>query len=187
MEILTQLVGLVDLLVGLDEGEVGEGVQSDGGGVAEGEATCTNQLQGEGVRWDAGGHLYVQLAGPTWETHNGKNYLGLEFQHPTNQQGAMYLYVQLAGFTWETHNRKNYLGLEFQHPTNHIGCHVPLCPVGRTRLSITQWEELLNSWISTSHQPHSAMYLYVSSGFSTEGILKQLSFAGQTAHVIGAS
>ena len=50
MEILTELVGLVDLLVGLDEGEVGEGVQGDGGGVAEGEATCTNQLQGEGVR-----------------------------------------------------------------------------------------------------------------------------------------
>ena len=62
MEILTELVGLVDLLVSLDEGEVGEGVQSDGGGVAEGEATRTNQLQGEGVWWDAGGHLYVQLA-----------------------------------------------------------------------------------------------------------------------------
>ena len=65
---LTELAGFVDLLVGLDEGEVGEGVQSDGGGVAEGEAARAVKLQGVGVVgvWgEAGPHVDLQPGGMT--------------------------------------------------------------------------------------------------------------------------
>ena len=71
---LTELAGLVDLLVGLDEGEVGERRQEDGGGVGEGEAARAVQLQRVGVPdWDAGTHLYLQPASLTWQHAHTQN------------------------------------------------------------------------------------------------------------------
>lgn len=61
-DILTELASLVDALIGLDKGEVGEGVQRDGRGVGENQAASTIKLQGVGVCRNARSHLYFQEA-----------------------------------------------------------------------------------------------------------------------------